>query len=380
MAAKPAAKRSGVPDSPRRRSSGGQAAPSRTGAKARSKAKAKPKVAPPQVRGVGAVRLINLALQGGGAHGAFTWGVLDRLLEDGRTYFDGVSGTSAGAFNAVALAAGLMEGGAEGARAKLEALWQAASDAARYSPLRSSGSSQFAFDLMTRVVSPYQFNPLDLNPLRGLLEETIDFKGLRKRSTVDLFVAATEVSSGRARIFRTHEISVDAVLASACLPQLHHAVKVGRHHYWDGGFSANPALLPVIEARDTADTLIVQLNPDSDPELPTRAGEITARMLRLTFNLPFRREIESIALCQRVAREGLAFGGRLRRRVKRHRFHLIEAEPYTRDLEEHSRLTPEWELLTHLRDCGRAAAEAWLKKHYPAVGRKSSVDLAQKYL
>ncbi len=328
----------------------------------------------------GVVKPINLALQGGGAHGAFTWGVLDRLLEDGRTFFEGVSGTSAGAFNAVALAAGLQEGGAQGARDKLEALWRAASDAARLSPLRGSRSSQVAFDLMSRMVSPYQFNPMDLNPLRGLLEDAIDFPALRRGAPVRLFVAATEVASGRARVFETREISVDVVLASACLPQLHHAVKIGRHHYWDGGFSANPAILPVIEACETPDTLIVQLNPDRDSELPTRAGEISARMMRLTFNQPFRREIETIELCRRVAREGIAVGGRLRRRVKRHRFHLIEAAPYTKDLEEHSRLTPEWDLLCHLRDCGRRAAEAWMKKQHREVGYNSTVDLAQKFL
>ena len=333
-----------------------------------------------RARRPGPVKPLNLALQGGGAHGAFTWGVLDRLLEDGRTRFDGVSGTSAGAFNAVALAAGLMEDGPEGARAKLEALWRAAADAARFSPLRGGGSSQVAFDVMTRVVSPYQFNPLDLNPLRALLEDAVDFSALRKASPIGLFIAATEVSSGKARIFETREISIDAVLASACLPQLHQAVKVGRHHYWDGGFSANPAILPVIEACETADTLIVQLNPDRDSELPTRAGEISARMMRLTFNLPFRREVETIERCRQVAREGLAFGGQLRRRVKRHRFHLIEAARYTRDLEEHSRLTPEWELLCHLRDCGRQAAENWLKRHHGSLGRRSTVDLAKKFL
>ncbi len=328
----------------------------------------------------GVVKPINLALQGGGAHGAFTWGVLDRLLEDGRTFFEGVSGTSAGAFNAVALAAGLQEDGAQGARDKLEALWRAASDAARLSPLRGSRSSQVAFDLMSRMVSPYQFNPMDLNPLRGLLEDAIDFPALRRGAPVRLFVAATEVASGRARVFETREISVDVVLASACLPQLHHAVKIGRHHYWDGGFSANPAILPVVEACETPDTLIVQLNPDRDSELPTRAGEISARMMRLTFNQPFRREIETIELCRRVAREGISVGGRLRRRVKRHRFHLIEAAPYTKDLEEHSRLTPEWDLLCHLRDCGRRAAEAWMKKQHREVGYNSTVDLAQKFL
>ena len=341
----------------------------------------------------GLVKPINLALQGGGAHGAFTWGVLDRLLEDGRTFFDGVSGTSAGAFNAVALAGGLMEGGAPGARAKLEGLWRAAADAAHFSPLRShpldpgaaTGNrdwlpGRIAFDMMTRMISPYQFNPMDLNPLRHMLQDAIDFKGLKRRSPVQLFIAATDVATGKARIFETKEISVDVVLASACLPQVHQAVKIGRRHYWDGGFSANPSILPLITGCPTDDTLIVQLNPDDEPEVPTRVREIAARMLRLTFNLPFRREIETIERCRSQAREGFAFGGRQRQRIKRHRFHLVEAGPYVRELGETSRIHPDWELLSYLRDCGRHAAEAWLKKHHRSVGRASSVDLAAKFL
>jgi NTE family protein len=192
---------------------------------------------------------INLALQGGGAHGAFTWGVLDRLLEDGRLSFDGVSGTSAGALNAVALAAGLSEGGFAGARSKLEKMWRAVSEAARYSPLRplpfepklSEESAEVpvryvGFDLMTRLFSPYQLNPLDFNPVRKLLERTIDFRRLRRSAQVRLFVAATDVATGSARIFATKEISADAVLASATLPQLQRAVSIGDRHYWDGGY------------------------------------------------------------------------------------------------------------------------------------------------
>lgn len=336
------------------------------------------------------IRSINLALQGGGAHGAFTWGVLDRLLEDGRLRFDGISGTSAGAVNAVALAAGLTEGGPEGARTKLKEIWQAVSTFARYSPLqphpldlrsptqnRDWSSNHVFFDLMTRLVSPYQFNPLDFNPLRTVLEHSIDFKRLRRESPVLLHIAATDVASGRARIFHIHEITADAVLASACLPHLHQAVKVGRRHYWDGGYSANPPILPLVAGCGAADTLIVQINPGSEPELPTDAQEIFRRLNRITFNVPLRREIELIERCRTLAADGFAIGGQLRRRIKRHRFHHIEAAKYTRGLGHSSKLHPDWNLLCHLCDGGRAAADTWLKKHIAAIGRDSTIDLAK---
>ncbi|MDX1576426.1 MAG: patatin-like phospholipase family protein, partial [Kiloniellales bacterium] len=206
-----------------------------------------------------AAKPINLALQGGGAHGAFTWGVLDRLLEDGRLRFEGVSGTSAGAVNAVALAAGLAEGGPEAARAKLEEVWRGVSQASCCHPLRSlppdsrdgtevpsDSAGHIALDVLTRVFSPYDLNPLDIDPLRDVLEGAIDFKSVRRAGAPELFLAATEVSTGRARIFTSSEVSLDVVLASACLPTLRKAVKIGRHHYWDGGFSANPALMPLV--------------------------------------------------------------------------------------------------------------------------------------
>ncbi len=327
---------------------------------------------------------LNLALQGGGAHGAFTWGVLDRLLEDGRCEFGSVSGTSAGAMNAVILASGLMEGGAEGARAKLEAFWRGISEAARFSPLSSNGSkgpsaTHVWFDVMTRLMSPYQFNPTDYNPLRELLERSVDFKKLRKRSPLQLFISATDVADGKTRVFQTGEMSSDAVLASACLPQIHQAVKVGRRYYWDGGYSSNPSLMPLVRDGIAADTLLVQINPISENSVPTNAQEITERINRIVFNEPLRREVELIAQCREVANEGIAFGGRLRRRIRRHRFHHIEAARYTEKLRHGSKMSPDWKMLSHLFDCGRAAAEAWLKKHYSSVGRCQTVDLTAKF-
>ena len=336
---------------------------------------------------------LNLALQGGGAHGAFTWGVLERLLEDDRPRFAGVSGTSAGAMNAVVLAAGLLEGGRDGARAKLEAFWRGVSEAARLSPLarhpldltgEASGggwsTNHFVFDAITRYFSPYQLNPLDFNPLRDLLGELVDFKRLRRQAPLRLFVAATEVSSGDARVFETPEISIDAVLASACLPHLHRAVKVGRRHYWDGGYSANPAILPLVRSGPAEDTLLVQIDPTRQTALPTKAPEILGRLNRIVFNAPLRREIELIEQSRLLAREGVAFGGRQRRRMARHRFHHIEAARVTADLDPVSKLTPDWGFVCHLRDAGREAAEAWLRKHFAMVGRRSTVDLAAKFL
>jgi len=337
------------------------------------------------------VKQLNIALQGGGAHGAFTWGVLDGLLADGRIETVSLSGASAGAMNAVVMAAGLMDGGAAGAMAKLEAFWQAVSQIARtYSPPQrhpldprpaSDGATGLMLlDLMTRLVSPYQFNPLDFNPLREVLQSTVDFKRLRRASPVSLYIAATEVASGRVRIFETREVSVDVVLASACLPHLHQAVKIGRTHYWDGGYSANPPLLPLLRSGRAEDTLIVQIDPASDPELPTSAQAIIARLNRIAFSGPLRREVETIEQIRHIASEGFAVGGTLRRRVKAHRFHHIAAGNLTRELGRASRLHPDLKSLNKLREKGRAAADTWLNRHFGAIGHDSTVDLAAQFL
>ncbi|HAL47951.1 MAG: hypothetical protein CMM60_13360 [Rhodospirillaceae bacterium] len=331
----------------------------------------------------------NLALQGGGTHGAFTWGVLDKLLEDGRLDLDGVSGTSAGAINAVALAAGLMEGGREGARAKLEEIWRGVSDFARYHPLLShplatkdgdDSVASMALCVLTGVLSPYDLNPLDFNPLRDILDQSINFRQLRRKSPLQLYIAATDVATGRARIFETSEVSLDVVLASACLPSLYKAVKIRHQHFWDGGFSANPAILPLIRGGGAEDTLLVQINPTHVPGPPTKAQDILAQVNRITFNQPLLREIEIIKHSRWMARRSLVFGSRYGRRIKRHRFHLIEATRYTKDLGHVSKLTPDWELLSYLRDSGRTVADSWLRRNWTAIGRRSTVDLEAKVL
>jgi NTE family protein len=245
-----------------------------------------------------------------------------------------------------------------------------------------------AFDLMTRLVSPYQFNPLDFNPLRDVLEQSIDFKRLRRDCQIDLYIAATDIATGKPRIFRNRELTVDCLLASACLPHLHRAVKIGRRHYWDGGFSANPPLLPLVEAGTAEDTLIVQLDAAVMAKVPTDARAIIARVNHLTFSGPLKHEVETIERLRGLAADGgvlggplgRALGGARRRRIHRHRFHHIAAGPPTRKLGAGSRLNPDWALLCRLRDMGRGAAEAWLRQNADALGRRSTVDLAAKFL
>jgi NTE family protein len=319
-------------------------------------------------------KTLNLALQGGGAHGAFTWGVLDRLLEEGGLIFDGVSGTSAGAVNAVLLAAGLPEGGAA-ARAKLQAFWSEIASLAG-----SSAASGPGLDLLSRLFSPYDLNPLDYNPLRDRLQALVDFERLRESSPLRLFVSATDVATGKRRIFRRRELSLDAVLASTSLPHLHHAVKVGDGYYWDGGYSANPAILPLICECRAEDTLIVQLLPAAAPALPVKTPEIVDRVGSIVFNAPLRQEIEMIEQCRKLARDGLVIGGRRHARFRRHRFHHIDATKHTAALAPGSRLAPGRALVAGLHQAGRAAAEEWLAAHGEAVGRRSSVDLAATFL
>jgi NTE family protein len=341
----------------------------------------------------GGARSLNLALQGGGAHGACTWGVLERLVTDGKLRFDAVSGTSAGAVNAVLLAAGLMEGGVEAAQGKLEEFWRNIShsqhgnlmstpmlDAMSMPPGQNWGAPGQIFGMVSRFLSPYQFNPLDYNPLRQNLEQLVDFPRLRRRSPLRLYIAATDVASGRRRVFETGELTADMVLASACLPHVHQAVKVGTRYYWDGGYTANPVLLPLVRDAGAEDTMLVQLIPLVDLDLPTRPPEIYERLNRIIFNAPLQREIELIALGQSLSRKGLVIGNHVQRRFRRHRFHHIDSAPYTQGLEPGSRLNPDWGMIAHLRESGRHAAEEWLERHADAVGRRSTADFAATFL
>jgi NTE family protein len=328
---------------------------------------------------------INLALEGGGAHGAFTWGVLERLLEDETLDIAWISGTSAGAVNAVALASGLAEGGRAQARDKLKAVWDAVAkagvpDLLRLNPWLAGISRSQTLAQVASLFSPYDFNPLGLDPLRKLLEAHVDFALLRTTPGAELLIAATDVATGRPRLFRRREITVDSVLASACLPTLHHAVAIGGHAYWDGGFSANPDLLTLGRESPVEDILIVKLNPAVGNGVPTTAREIAARVNQITFNQPMLRDIEVIETVRRAHARFTRRSGAGDRRLARQRFHLIEAGRYTSVLSPESKGKPELELLAHLHGAGRIEAEKWMERHRRSVGWRSTVDLAKQFL
>lgn len=328
---------------------------------------------------------ISLALQGGGAHGAFTWGVLDALLEDGRFPVTAISASSAGAMNAVALAHGLARGGPDAAREALAQFWRAVGTSVSFEGLLvgSTDSPGFApaarlFMHWARLLSPLQLNPLGLNPLRDLLAAQIDFERLRHADAIRLFVAATHANSGRLRLFGNADLSADAVLASACLPALQHAVMIDGEPYWDGGYCANPALFPLV--RDgVPDLLIVMLSPLVYAAVPTSADEIRLRALEFTFNASFLREATLLAESCATARRSMWPFGRLERRLVRLRTHLIDSEEVLSGLTQESRLIAHLPFLESLRDLGRDRAQRWLASAAAQVGRGSSADLAQLF-
>jgi NTE family protein len=354
--------------------------------KLREAAAAKPG---PARRTMTGVKTINLALQGGGAHGAFAWGVLDRLLECEHLKFEGVSATSAGAMNAVVLADGLARGGREGARQALLEFWQRVSDAARFSVLQPSPLDRmlhdhslsyspafFVMDLMTRMLSPYQFNPFNINPLRDALAASVDFERVRAQSPVKLFLSATNVRSGKVKLFKNADMSVDAVLASACLPFMFQAVEIDGEAYWDGGYMGNPAIFPVIYDCQSADVVIVHINPMERHEVPTTAHDIMNRINEISFNSSLMREMRAVAFVSRLIDDGQVKDGALKRML----IHAIKNDEYMRSLSVASKMNADWEFLTHLRDVGRKSAEVWLTDNFESVGKQSTVDIRGAYL
>src|SRR5215204_1562008 len=304
----------------------------------------------------GEKRRLSLALQGGGALGAFTWGVLDRLLEEDDLELDAVSGASAGAINAVLLASGLAKGGPDEARASLERFWSSVGESAArnlflHPELVVATASQ---------LSPSQFNPLELNPLRDLLAQEVDFEAVRTRSPVRLLVSATRVQDGAVRVFRTKAISLDVVLASACLPRLHHAVDIHGEAHWDGGYASNPPVLPLVGASRASDVLLVQLIPADHVGLPVTKSEIDKRLGQITFNGPLQKELEAIGMMKNLLRKEGQPTSRLGRKVDSLQLHHLSAEDHVDGLSQASVLNTDWNFLTDLRDQGRAAAEAWL--------------------
>ncbi len=326
---------------------------------------------------------LNLALQGGGAHGAFTWGVLDALLEDDRFTIAGLSGTSAGAINAVLLAQGLMVGGAAGARAALEGFWTALGAQIPFEWLTMGSDDALAFNPLARLMlrvsqmfAPHELNPLDHNPMRALLLRLVDFDALRRHAGPYLAIAATHVNSGRLQVFDNAALTVDALLASACLPALHHTVVVDGEPYWDGGYSANPALLPLLrEARCAADTLLVLLAPRRHARTPRQAAEIRERAVDIAFQAPFLHEVALLAELQADARARWWPASGLQRRIAQARWHLVDGAPLLASLHGETRLIAHLPFLHRLRDAGRETALAWLQQHGTAVGQRDSIDL-----
>jgi NTE family protein len=337
-----------------------------------------------------ATKVVNLALQGGGAHGAFTWGVLDRLLQDPRLDFEGVVATSAGAMNAAVMTYGLVEGGREGAQKALANFWRRVSHAAAFSPIQptlldhvtgnkslENSPPYIFFDLVTRLMSPYQFNPFDFNPLKQVLNQSMDFEALRtSRCKLKLNVCATNVRTGKVKVFSNDEISCDAVMASACLPFLFRAVEIGDDAYWDGGYMGNPAIFPLIYNCESADVLLVHINPIVRPDLPRTATEIMNRINEISFNSSLMREMRAIDFVTRLIDSGATCHLKLKRML----IHSISADDVMLKLGVASKLNADWGFLCSLRDAGRERASAWLDEHYDCIGEKSTVDIHASYL
>ena len=319
-------------------------------------------------------KTLNLALQGGGALGALTWGVLDRLLEEPHLHFEAISGTSAGAMNAAALASGWITGGRDGARETLSSFWEAVGSCNYPLGPRSGASAKLMIDL-TRLFSPYQLNPFDINPLRKIISKLIDFEALRSPRAIRLFIAATRLSTGTLKLFENSELSVDALLASACLPTLSHAIEIDGESYWDGAYSGNPAIYPLLYQCRAPDIMVVRLQPMQRESLPKSADAIRARMVDFQFNAVFLREMRNLALAKReIAKQVLPLRG-LARRLSRLNFHLIEADDLIGKMRMEKAVNANLDFLLTLRDEGRDRAEIWLEKSARLLGRRSSVDL-----
>lgn len=339
---------------------------------------------------------INLALQGGGAHGAYAWGVLDYLLEDGRLNVEGICATSAGTMNACAYAYGHHTGGPEKAREMLHRFWYNIHKAGvAYNPARapswnslfpafkdfapSNAINFFWFDTLTRMFSPSQFNPFDFNPLRDVLSETIDFDELKKCQCTKLFISTTHVRTGKVRVFNADQMNIDVAMASACLPYLFRAVEIDDEAFWDGGYVGNPALFPLFYETDARDVLIVHINPIEREEVPDTAPEIMNRINEISFNSSLIQEMRAIAFVKKLVERDM-LKGEYQDNFKDVLVHSLRADRAMKDLNIGTKFNSDWGFLTELRDKGRAEMKAWLAKHYDDVGQKDSVDLNEEFL
>ena len=333
------------------------------------------------------MKTICLALQGGGAHGAFTWGVIDRLIEDGRIDIEAISGTSAGAMNAVVFADGFARDGVAGAREQLEAFWKGVSREGMAGSAHNILGQILSFwrvptlpglslfQELANFVVPADFHPLSINPLRAILEQLVDFERVRANRGLKLFVSATNVRSGKIKIFSGGEITADAMLASACLPYLFRAVEIDGEAYWDGGYSGNPALFPLLSGTRSEDILLVQINPVWQEDVPTSSHDIMERVSEITFNGSLLREFRAIDFVNRLIEEN-----RLdRTRYRPTRLHRIEAAGALAAHKTSSKLDTSWRFFQDLRDAGREAADDWLKRHFDDLGRRATVDLRAEF-
>lgn len=333
---------------------------------------------------------VSIALQGGGSHGAFSWGVLDRLLEDGRFEIEGLTGTSAGGMNAVAVVQGLMRGGNQAAREELKNFWENISESGKTSLLNNRGpidklmgkytmyhSPGFViFDYLSRMFSPYELNPLQTDPLKDVILKSFDFDALRKFKGAKLYLCATHVFTGKLRIFGLDELRPECLLATACLPSIHAAVKVDDEYYWDGGFIGNPAFFPLIYDCESPDIIYIQLNPTVRETLPTTAREIADRLNEISNNATVVREMRAISFISDLIDSGMLDS----KKIKRVFMHVIKDESAFQDLGWSSKLNTEWEFFTHLFERGRAAADLWIKENYKDVGVRTTAKLEEQYV
>jgi NTE family protein len=331
---------------------------------------------------------INLALQGGGAHGAFTWGVLDHLLADGRLEISGISGASAGAINAVMVADGLARGGPEEARKRLADFWRAASTGGDLPPLQRAVTDRlftllpFAarpiqnwFEAMSHYFSPYELNPLDINPLNDLIARFVDFDAVRG-SDLELFISTTNIHTGRLRIFPREKITADVVMASAALPFLFRAVEIDGVPYWDGGYMGNPAIFPFLHATDTEDVLVVQINPVARATTPRTSSEIINRLNEITFNSALISELRNMDFVNQLIDDGRLPRGGGKDSYRRLNIHRIDLGPLGTRLAASSKMKTDYDFLDVLHRAGQRAAGKFLDRHFDDIGRHGTIDLA----
>ncbi len=327
---------------------------------------------------------INLALQGGGAHGAYTWGVLDRLLEEDAIHIEAISGASAGAMNAVCLADGYQRNGRQGARDRLRHFWMAVGNSTQFSPLRrtpieawlgtwsmDTSPALLALDLMSQIYSPYDFNPLDINPLQDIVAEQINFNNVQQCKAIRLFVSATNVWNGKVRVFENEEITLKTVMASSCLPSMYKAVKIDGVPYWDGGYMGNPVLFPFFDVTGSEDILLVQINPIERIATPKTARQIANRVNEITFNASLLSELRAIGFVSRLLREGKIS----REEYRDIRMHRVDAPDELKKLSASTKLNAEPDFLNHLMELGRGAAQAWIDSGMEKVGKEAGIDL-----